>query len=390
MPRFRPDIETIPKYVPGKPIDEVSRELGISDIVKLASNEFPLPPFPEVQAAIADAAADVNRYPEDSSYFLTNALAEVLNVRPDHVWLGAGSTQLIRSVAAAVGAPGTSAVYAWPSFIGYRIATAMAGARAIEVPVDDAGRHDLDAMQSAIRDDTTLVYVCNPNNPTGTTVPDQELNTFIESVPKDVLVMVDEAYYEFVTAADYASQLPAALERENVMVARTFSKIYGLAGLRVGYAIARPQLIATLRRTQLPFVVNNLAQAGALWLRSATRIGWPNASKRMLRAAISWRPRFCNVRCQYLVPSQTNFVAFMPPLPPRELADRMMHQGVIVRPLGSTGAGDGWPYRRERPLRCCPRRGLGRGTRPGTRHERRCEARTRLAPSGRTGRNPRR
>jgi len=333
VPRFRPDIETIPTYVPGKPIDEVSRELGISDIVKLASNEFPLPPFPEVRAAIADAAAEVNRYPEDSCYYLTNALAEVLNVRADHVWLGAGSTQLIRSVAAAVGSPGTSAVYAWPSFIGYRIATAMAGAEAIEVPVDGSGRHNLGVMQAAIKTDTTLVYVCNPNNPTGTTVPDQALSAFIASVPEDVLILVDEAYYEFVTAPDYATQLPAALERDNVMVARTFSKIYGLAGLRVGYAVARPQLISALRRTQLPFVVNNLAQVGAL-----AALGYPDRLAERVEENAAGRDHLESAferRSIPYYPSQTNFVAFTPPLPPGEFANLMLREGVIVRPLGA-------------------------------------------------------
>jgi histidinol-phosphate aminotransferase len=333
VPRFRPDIENIPTYVPGKPIDEVSRELGIADIVKLASNEFPLPPFPEVQHAIAEAAAQVNRYPEDSAYYLTNALAEVLNVRSDHVWMGAGSTQLLRSIGAAVGGRGTSAVYAWPSFIGYRIATAMAAAEAIEVPTDDAGRHDLDAMRRAMRDDTTLVYVCNPNNPTGTTVPDADLNRFIASVPDDVLVVVDEAYHEFATAPDYASQLPSALDRTNVIVARTFSKVYGLAGLRVGYVVARPSLIASLRRTQLPFVVNNLAQVGAL-----AALGHPDRLAERVKENAEGRIRIEAIladRSLPYYPSQANFVAFTPPMAPSEFADAMLHEGVIVRPLGS-------------------------------------------------------
>ena len=193
MPTFRADLDAIPTYSPGKPIDEVSRDLGIFDICKLASNECPTEPFPEVVAAIAAAAGDVNRYPEDSGFYLVNALAERHGVDPSEVWLGAGSTQLLGCVALSTGGPGTSAVYASPSFVMYPIATLVAGGRPIEVPLDDDWRHDLDAMLDAIEDDTTVVYVCNPNNPTGTHRSGADVAAFIDAVPPDVLVVIDEA-----------------------------------------------------------------------------------------------------------------------------------------------------------------------------------------------------
>ena len=213
MPTFRTDLEAIPTYVPGKPIDEVSRELGILDICKLASNECPTEPFPEVVAAIAAAANDVNRYPADSGYYLVGALAERHGVATDQVWLGAGSTQLLGCVALSTGGPGTSAVYASPSFVMYPIATLVSGAKPVEVSLDSRSRLDLAAMLDAIQDDTTVVYVCNPNNPTGTYRSGADILAFIEAVPSEVLVVVDEAYLHDVTAPDYQSALPIAAER---------------------------------------------------------------------------------------------------------------------------------------------------------------------------------
>ena len=331
MPRFRKDLDQIPRYVPGKPIDEVTRELGLSDVVKLASNEFPVAPFPEVQAAIAAAAAEVHRYPEDSGYYLAEELATRFDTARDHIWLGAGSTQLIRSISAAAGGPGTATVYAWPSFVGYRIANAMAGGEAIEIPLDN-GAHDLDGMLEAIRDDTTLVYICNPNNPTATTVPDTALSDFLAAVDPDVLVVVDEAYHEFATAPDYASQADRALATPNVVVLRTFSKVYGLAGLRVGYALGQPDVLDSLRHTQLPFVVNSIALVAALEAlqfpnRVAERVEAIAAGRDYIEAAFAARG------IEYW-PSQTNFIAFLPGTSPGSFSKRMLHEGVIVRPLG--------------------------------------------------------
>lgn len=333
MPTFRADLDAIPTYSPGKPIDEVSRELGIFDLCKLASNECPTEPFPEVVAAIAAAAPEVNRYPEDSGFHLVSALADLHSVDPSQIWLGAGSTQLLGCIALAVGGTGTSAVYSSPSFVMYPIASLVAGAEPIEVPLDDEWRYDLDAMLGAIRDDTTVVYVCNPNNPTATYRSGADIAAFIDAVASDVLVVVDEAYHDYVTASDYASALPIAASRDNVIVTRTFSKIYGLAGLRIGYAVGRAETIAGLRKTQPPFSANSIAQVAALEAldhpdQVAARAEANTAGRVQLEGGLAQR------RIEH-APSQANFVAMKLTDDPKDLSDRLLKEGVIVRPMGS-------------------------------------------------------
>ena len=333
MPTFRADLEAIPTYSPGKPIDEVSRELGIFDICKLASNECPTEPFPEVVAAIAAAAADVNRYPEDSGFYLVDALAERHGVDIGQVWLGAGSTQLLGCVALSTGGPGTSAVYANPSFVMYPIATLVSGAKPIEVPLDSRSRLDLAAMLNAIDDDTRVVYVCNPNNPTGTYRSGADVAAFIEAVPEEVLIVVDEAYHHYVTAPDYESALPIAAERDNVFVTRTFSKIYGLAGLRIGYGVGTANTIANLRKTQPPFSANTIAQIAALESlahddRMAENAEANTAGRALLESGLAERG------IEY-APSQANFIAMHVADDAKAFADRLLPEGVIVRPMGS-------------------------------------------------------
>ena len=332
MPSFRTDLDRIPVYRPGKPIDEVSRELGIADIVKLASNEWPLAPFPEVQEAIAAAASDLNRYPENSVYHLVNALSDYLGVPGDNIWMGAGSTELILSTALAMGGPGTSFVFSDPSFVMYPIAAAISGAEAIGVPATAGLGHDLAAMVAAVRDDTTIVFVCNPNNPTGTYLSGRDVERFIGAMPSSTLVVVDEAYFEFVTASDYTTAMSIAVDHENVIVTRTFSKVFGLAGLRVGYAVGQPDTLGRLRRAQVPFSVNSAAQAGALAAlscvdRLAARVAENDAARGQLEDG--FRARGID-----FVPSQTNFVLFRPEDDPAGLSDSLMRAGVIVRPMG--------------------------------------------------------
>jgi histidinol-phosphate aminotransferase len=332
MPAFRSDLDQIPVYQPGKPIDEVSRELGIDDIVKLASNEWPLEPFPEVIEAVTAAAAEFNRYPENSVYHVVNALSAHLGVPADHVWMGAGSTELLGCIALAVGGPGTSTVFSDPSFVMYPISAALTGAEALPVPATAVMGHDLAAMRQAIRDDTSLVFICNPNNPTGTYLPIADVAAFIDSVPERTMVVVDEAYFEFVTAADYGTAIPLAVARDNVIVTRTFSKIYGLAGLRVGYAVGQPDTLAQLRRAQVPFSVNSAAQAGALAAlahaeRLIERVSDNDLARGQMEEGLASRG------LDY-VPSQTNFVLIRPGGDPQALSDALLHLGVIVRPMG--------------------------------------------------------
>ncbi|MEX1004408.1 MAG: histidinol-phosphate transaminase [Acidimicrobiia bacterium] len=332
MPTFRADIREISPYTPGRSIEEVARENGFdpAEIVKLASNESPVPPVEAVQAAIRDAAAGVFRYPDNEAVALRAAIAADVGVEAANVWVGGGSSELLRVIAMAVGGPGTSAVYGWPSFIIYRLASILMMADRIEVPLRDH-LHDLDAMSAAIREDTTVVYVCNPNNPTGSHVPADAVGRFVESVSESVLVVIDEAYHEYVTARDYASAVPLALERPNVVVTRTFSKIHGLAALRVGYAIARAETITELKKAQAPFTVTTLGQAAAVEsLRHGDEIDARrrhNESERSrLEAALS------GLGVDH-VPSQANFV-YLDASKVSDPAGAYLGHGIIVRVFG--------------------------------------------------------
>ncbi|HUO45828.1 MAG TPA: histidinol-phosphate transaminase [Acidimicrobiia bacterium] len=330
MPVIRPGVSEIAPYEAGRPIEEVARSMGVdpAGIIKLASNESPLPPFPEVVEAIARAASGVNRYPDNGWHDLSRALASHLNVAPDQLMFGGGSSELLRVIALALGGPGTSAVYAWPSFVIYRLASIIAGTDRIEVPLKDHV-HDPGAMLAAIREDTNVLYFCNPNNPTGTYVAGADLIGLIEAVPERVLVVIDEAYYEYVTAADYATALPEALARPNVVVARTFSKVYGLAALRVGYAIGQAETLRELRRAQAPFTVSSLAQVAA-----TVALQYPDQVEDRVRANAEERERLekeLGGRHIEYVPSQANFVFLRHGA---SAFEDFLRAGVIVRAMG--------------------------------------------------------
>ncbi|HJQ41441.1 MAG TPA: histidinol-phosphate transaminase [Jatrophihabitantaceae bacterium] len=254
-PRLRPVLESLPSYVPGR---------NVPGAVKLASNETPLAPLPHVLERIADAAGTVNRYPDNGSVALTEALAEKYGVDPDQVAVGCGSVSVCTQLVQAAADADDEVLYAWRSFEAYPIITAVSGASSIQVPLRDHV-HDLHAMAASVTGKTRVVFVCNPNNPTGTAVRRDELVEFLRSVPEDVVVALDEAYREFVRDPDVPDGLTLLDEHPNLVVLRTFSKAYGLAGLRVGYAIAHdPAIIAGLRQTQVPFAVSSIAQAAAL------------------------------------------------------------------------------------------------------------------------------
>ncbi|MDP8959561.1 MAG: histidinol-phosphate transaminase [Actinomycetota bacterium] len=335
MPTFREDLQSITPYRPGKPIEEVAREYGLERVVKLASNESPLPPFPEVQEAIARHAGQLNRYPDNQRYYLRQAVAGHHGIPEQHLLFGAGTTELLLTIALAVGGPGTSAVYAWPSFIMYPIVTKLAGAGSIEVALDERLRHDLEAMAAGVRPHTTIVYVCNPNNPTGTYVPADDLFEFIDRLPGRLLVVVDEAYFEYAQAADYGSALPLALERDNVLVTRTFSKVYGLAGLRVGYLVGHPDTLDQLRRAQIPFSVSSIAQVAAMEslkypVRVAERIQRNAEGLKLLSDELAERgiP---------FVESQTNFVYLKAGGDSQRAHQACLGKGAIIRPMA-----EGW------------------------------------------------
>jgi len=256
--RFRADIDSLPVYVPGQ------RPPAGHSTYKLSSNENPFPPSAAVLAAVADAAADLNRYPDMYATELVGAIAAHLGTQPERVAVGNGSVAVLETILRAACRPGDEVVHAWRSFEAYPIAVQVAGATGVPVPLREDGSHDLAAMADAITDRTRVVLVCSPNNPTGTVVHDDEMRAFLARVPREVLVVVDEAYIEFVRDREAADGLALAAEFKNVLVLRTFSKAYGLAGLRVGYAVARPRLIRGLRSASTPFGVNALAQTAAL------------------------------------------------------------------------------------------------------------------------------
>ena len=330
MLRIRPEIDSLKPYEGGPGIDEIARRYGVRDIVKLGTNENPLAPFPEVQEAIIAAAAGVNRYPDGDAVDLADAVGTALGVPADHVWFGAGSSELLTTIARALGGPGRSFVYPWPSFVMYEINTTLANAESVMVPLDAAMGVDLEALARAIGTDTTLVYLCNPNNPTGTYRTQAEIRGFVEKVPDNTLVVVDEAYGEYVAAEDRPTAIPLALERPNVVVARTFSKIYGLAGLRVGYMIGDPATLRQLRKAQIPFVVNSLAQMAATTaLRFPERLVERFEMNR--RGAAHLEKAFAERELGF-VPTQANFVwTRLGPGAPA-LVQALLERGTIIRP----------------------------------------------------------
>ena len=333
MPTFRADLDAIKPYVPGRPIEEVAREIGIDpdSVVKLASNESPDGPFPGVVEAAAAALAESNRYPDNDLHDLATALAKTVGVPTDHLWFGSGSTGLISAIATAVGGPGTSSVYAWPSFVMYRIVSRIAMTEPIEVPLTPEMTLDLAAMEAAVRDDTTLMYVCNPNNPTGTVVDTDSVEMMTASMPDRVLVVVDEAYHHFVDDPGYRTLIPVAIETPNLVVLRTFSKIYGLATHRVGVAIGVPYTLAELRKTQAPFTVSQVAQVAATVslgndAELARRIAANAAARSSLTDALDER----GIR---LTASETNFLFARLGHGSFDIGQAFTEHGVIIRPI---------------------------------------------------------
>lgn len=258
--RTRADLASLPSYVPGR---------TIPGAIKLASNEVSAGPLPSVVKAIAEAATGINRYPDSGCTELTARLSERLGVPADHLALGCGSVTLCQQLVQATCTENDEVLFAWRSFEAYPIVTHVAGARQIRVPLNEGHVHDLDAMAAAITPNTRMVFVCNPNNPTGTALRTDEIEAFIAKVPRDVLVVLDEAYKEFVDDAHIPDGVELAKQHwaaghNNVAVLRTFSKAYGLAGLRIGYAVAPPVVADVLRKVYVPFSVNSLAQVAAM------------------------------------------------------------------------------------------------------------------------------
>jgi histidinol-phosphate aminotransferase len=324
-------------YEPGKPVEEVQRELGLERVVKLASNEGPFGPFPEALQALAAASGELNRYPDGGAYRLRTALAEKHGVAFEEVALGAGADGLIDCLSQAVLDPGDEIVCGWPSFPSYVIYATKAAATARTVPLRDH-RYDLDALLGAVTPRTKLVYVCHPNNPTGTMNTRAELDAYFERVPEHVLTVIDQAYFEYVDEPEY----PDAIEEyakagRRVFVLRTFSKIYGLAGLRVGYGIGPAPLVTALGKTRRAFDVTADAQAAALAsLDAPTELERRRGVNAEGRAALERTLREQGL--EPAGPAVANFLYADVGEDARPFFEALLRLGVIVRPLHAFGA----------------------------------------------------
>jgi histidinol-phosphate aminotransferase len=322
-------------YVPGKPIEEVQRELGVSDIVKLASNENPLGPSPMALAAIAQALPNLHRYPDGSGYTLRKVLAARQSVEIEQVILGAGSVEIIEMLARAFLADGDEAVFSQQSFVSYQLAVDQVNGRAVATPTTSGRCHDLRAMAKAVTERTRLVYLANPCNPTGTYFTRRELDRLLAEVGDRALVVVDQAYFEYVDRADYPNALDDLKAGRNVMVLRTFSKVYGLAGLRVGFGLASPEVIATVNRVRSPFNTSSLAQVAAI--AALEDHGWVRRSREHNLRELAFVQGELTRRGVRFVPSVTNFVLVEFESDVKELFLEFQKRGVIIRPVGGPG-----------------------------------------------------
>lgn len=260
---FAEKLSRIPHYEPGASLDDAAARAETEDAIKLASNESPLGPHPEVVEAVAAAASQVNRYPDPEARLLRTRIAERCETEPGRIAVANGSCEFLLAGALALCEPGDEILYAWPSFSIYPYMAPLSGAREVRVPLDGAWEHDLDAMAAEITAATQIVVVCNPNNPTGTHLPVERVGAFLERVPKRTTVILDEAYIEFQAVDDPGASVDLLADFPNLVLLRTFSKVYGLAGLRVGYALGSPQFRAAVDAVRQPFSVNLLAQAAA-------------------------------------------------------------------------------------------------------------------------------
>lgn len=328
-------IRSISPYIPGKPISELAREMGIAEekIVKLASNENPLGMSPKAHAAAQAALQELARYPDGSGFELKSAISAKIGIPAEQIVLGAGSNELLDLTARTFLHAGTSAVYSQHAFAVYPIATHTSGATGISTPAKNFG-HDLDAMLAAIRPDTRVVFIANPNNPTGNYLGADELQNFLQKCPDNVIVVLDEAYNEYLAPAQRYNSVPWIAQHPNLLITRTFSKIYGLAGLRVGYAVTSAGIADLFNRVRAPFNINSVALAAAQaalndtdFLRQSYQLN--EQGLRQLEAG------FAKLGCEH-IPSSGNFITVKVG-DAAHINQRLLEQGVIVRPIAGYG-----------------------------------------------------
>jgi histidinol-phosphate aminotransferase len=326
-------IKSINPYVPGKPIEELERELGITGSIKLASNENPNGPSPLAINALRKGMNDLNRYPDGSCYYLRQALSESLQVKSEEIIFGNGSNEIIELAVRTFLVPGDEAIMAHPSFVVYSTIVQAVQGKNIMVPLKD-WRHDLEEMASRITKKTKIVFIANPNNPTGTINTRAEMNAFMGIIPDRVLVVVDEAYYEYVTDPEYADSMNYYSKGRDILILRTFSKIYGLAGLRIGYGIAGSEIVTGMNRVRQPFNINSLAQKAAVAaLRdekhlAKTKLVNEKGKKYLYKELTA-------LKIDY-IPTDANFIYIhLKDKTAHQIYDSLLKKGVIIRPMGN-------------------------------------------------------
>ncbi|UCE71517.1 MAG: histidinol-phosphate transaminase [Nitrospiraceae bacterium] len=326
-------ILSINPYVPGKPIEELERELGISNSVKLASNENPAGASPLALKELRRGLSDLHRYPDGSCYYLGKALSNHLQISPENILFGNGSNEIIELAIRTIMRPGDTAIMAHPSFVVYSLIVQAAQGRSILVPLKEQ-KHDLETMASRVTKKTRIIFIANPNNPTGTINTKKELAALIQRIPKGVLVVIDEAYCEYVMSPDYADSMKYLKQGKDILILRTFSKIYGLAGLRIGYGMGSRSLIGAMNRIRQPFNVNTLSQKAALAALSDEK--HLKRSIKINEQGKKFLYRELEKMDLDFVPTEANFI-FVPlkKNSAQKVYTSLLQKGVIVRPMGS-------------------------------------------------------
>ncbi len=330
-------IRKINPYIPGKPIEELERELGIKNSIKLASNENPIGPSPLAIRAVRNSlksskgSNSLSRYPDGNGYYLKSALAKKLFVKQEEIILGNGSNELLDIAVRTFLSAGDEAVMAHPSFVVYPMSVQAAGGKPIQVPLKDY-RHDLDAMLAAVTPKTKMFFIANPNNPTGTMNSRTEFDKLMNNIRDGILVVIDEAYCEYVTNPEYPDSLKYFRDGKDILILRTFSKLYGLAGLRIGYGIAREDIIVEMDKIRAPFNTNAIAQlAAAAALKDRAHVGKTkqinNAGKKYLYKELS------SLGIRY-VPTEANFIYMLLDKDSKEVYESLLKKGIIARPMG--------------------------------------------------------
>jgi histidinol-phosphate aminotransferase len=350
----RQSIKELVPYPPGKPIEELERELGISGTIKLASNENPIGPSPLAVKAILEHVDSLNRYPDGSCYYLKERLSGILGLAQSRIIVGNGSNELIELAIRTFLEPGNEVIQAFPTFLVYQKIVSGAGGRMVSIPLSEL-KIDLGAVLGAVTSSTKIIIINNPNNPTGTALGMDEMRTFLKGVPEDVVVVLDEAYIEFASDDSIADGLLLADSHPLLITMRTFSKLYGLAGLRIGYGFASEEVVDYMNRVRQPFNANSLAQAAATAALDDKE--FVSRTLALVRDGLAYLYQELDTIGLPYVPSQTNFFLIKVPMGADRLYNRMLREGVIIRSMASFGLPDyirinvGLPEENERFLR---------------------------------------